>query len=152
MVVGISLRRGSFVCRQPPLRVISGKWKVRMCPSAFYSADIRACVFFHRRKSGGFSKRNSDRVAFRKRSKPAAIARVRGFGHDLPTIAQHARKVLIHRLHARQQPLPIVFPRPISLVCKGFHFHLRHHGRISQLPSLLKRWASMKAQKLLPVL
>ena len=55
------------------------------------STSTVTCVFFHRRKSSGFSKRNSDAVAFRKRSKPATIARVRGFGHDLPTIAQHAR-------------------------------------------------------------
>jgi hypothetical protein len=51
---------------------------------------------------------------------------VRGFGHDLPTITQHARNVFIHCLHARQQPLPVVFPRPISLICERLHFHLRH--------------------------
>src|SRR6266852_239377 len=100
--------------------------------SAYCAANVStstvACVIFHRRKSGGFSKRNSDAVAFRKRSKPPAIARVRGFGHDLPTIAQHARNVLIHCLHAWQQPLPVVFPRPISLVRKRFHSHLRHRG------------------------
>jgi len=84
---------------------------------------MTACVFFHKRESGGFSERDSDAVAFRKRSKTAAIARVRGFGHDLPTIAQHGRNVLVHCLHARQQPLPVVLSRPIPLIRKGLHLH-----------------------------
>ena len=108
-----------------------------------------ACVFFHRRKSGGFSKRKSDSVAFRKRSKPAAIARVRGFGHDLPTVGQQARNMFIHCLHARQQPLPIVFPRPFSFVRKGFHYHFRHHGLFPSSLRFLKRWSGMNAHKLL---
>jgi hypothetical protein len=35
---------------------------------------------------------------------------------------------LSHCLHARQQLLPIVFPSPISLIRRRFHFHLRHRG------------------------
>jgi hypothetical protein len=97
----------------------------------------RQSAFLKRSKeSSSFLKQNSDAVAFRKRSKPAAIARVRSFAHDLPTIGQHACNVLIHCLHARQQSLPIVFPRPISLVGKRFHFHIRHSLPISQLSSL----------------
>lgn len=47
-----------------------------------------------------------------------------GFRHDLPTLVQHDRKVLVHCLHAREQPLSVVLPCPVSLVRKRLHFHL----------------------------
>ena len=47
-----------------------------------------------------------------------------GFRHDLPTLVQHACEVLVHCLHAREQPLSVVLPSPISLVRKRLHFHL----------------------------
>lgn len=111
------------------------------------SMSRRSLVSFHRRRSGGFSKRNSDGVAFRKRSKPAAIARVGGLGDDLPTTAQHARNVLIHCLHARHQSLPIVLASPISLIRKRFHFHLRHRGLF---PSLSKAMGWSECTQIAP--
>jgi len=61
-----------------------------------------------------------------------------GLGHDVPTVAQHACNMLVHGLHAWEQPLPVVLPGPIPLVSKRLHFHL---GRClaplhSWLPSL----------------
>ena len=46
------------------------------------------------------------------------------FRHDLPTIAQHTCYVLIHCLHAWEQPLAVVFPGPIPFVYERFDFHL----------------------------
>ena len=82
------------------------------------------------------SKRNCDGIAFRKRQESSAISGMRSFRHDLPAIAQHARDVVIHCLHARQQPLPVVFPRPISLVRKRLHFHPATPQRLFLAPFL----------------
>ena len=71
-----------------------------------------------------FPKRDSDGIAFGERPKSSAIAGMAGFRHDLPTLVQHACQVLVHCLHAREQPLSVVLPGPISLVRKRLHFHL----------------------------
>ena len=73
---------------------------------------------------GFFSEQNRDRVAFRKRSQSSAVPGMGGFCHNFPTLVQHARNVFVHCLHARKQPLPVVFPRPSPCVRKRHHFHL----------------------------
>jgi hypothetical protein len=74
-------------------------------------------------RSSDFSKRNGNGVAFRKGLEAAAIAGMRILSDELPTVAQHAGNVLIHCLHAGEQPLPVIFPGPIFLVSKRFYFH-----------------------------
>src|SRR5713226_3011168 len=71
-----------------------------------------------------FSKGNCDGIAFRKRSESSAVSGMGVFRHYFPTVIQHACNMLVHGLHAREQPLPVVLPRPISFVCKRLHFHL----------------------------
>jgi len=46
------------------------------------------------------------------------------FRHYFPTVVQHGCNMLVHGLHGREQPLPVVLPRPISFVGKRLHFHL----------------------------
>ena len=46
------------------------------------------------------------------------------FRHYFPTVVQHACNVLVHGLHAWEQPLPVVLPRPVPFVRKGLHSHL----------------------------
>ena len=65
------------------------------------------------------------------------------FRHYFPTLVQQACNMPVHGLHAREQPLPVVFPRPISLVRKRLYFHLRHLGPVLQVPSLSKGPAGM---------
>src|SRR5579883_1858960 len=69
------------------------------------------------------AKRNRNSVTLRERFKSAAVAGVRCLGHDLPSVAQHAGNVTVHRLHARQQSLPIVFSCPIPFIGKRFNLH-----------------------------
>src|SRR5260370_39957527 len=76
------------------------------------------------RPSPCFSKRNCDGIAFREGSKSSAISGMGVFGHYFPTVVQHACNMLVHGLHARKQPLPVVLPRPISFVCERLHSHL----------------------------
>ncbi len=76
------------------------------------------------RPSPSFSKRNCDGIAFREGSKSSAISGMGVFRHYFPTVVQHACNMLVHGLHAREQPLPVVLPRPTSFVCKRLHFHL----------------------------
>ena len=76
-----------------------------------------------------------------------------GFRHDLPTLVQHACEVLVHCLHAREQPLSIVLPGPISLVRKRLHSHLATVGVFfSALFPFRKiaRRASLEGTKSLP--
>src|SRR5438552_12151070 len=75
------------------------------------------------RPSHSLSKRNCDGIAFRKASKSSAISGMGVFRHYFPTVVQHACNMLVHGLHAREQPLPVVPPRPISFVSKRPHFH-----------------------------
>jgi hypothetical protein len=75
---------------------------------------------------------------------------VRRFGHDLPTVAQHAVNVIIHRLQTRQQPLPVVFPNPIFSRSKDFTFIFITMVR-SQLLQLPSGWSRTKRCQLLAI-
>ncbi len=88
-------------------------------------------------------------MAFGERPKASAIAGMGGFRHDLPTLVQHACKVLVHCLHAREEPLSVVLPGPISLVRKRLHFHLATASAFSwrYFLSGIARRASLEATK-----
>ena len=98
----------------------------------------------------GLSKRDCDGIAFGEWPKSSAIAGMGSFRHDLPTLVQHACKVLVHCLHARQQPLSVILPGPISLVRKRLHFHLATASAFFLPPFPFKkiaRRASLKGRK-----
>ena len=46
-----------------------------------------------------------------------------GFRHNFPTLVQQPCNMLVHRLHAWEQPLSIVFSRPIPFVRIRLYFH-----------------------------
>jgi hypothetical protein len=76
------------------------------------------------KSQSGLTKRNGDRIPFRKRSKSSAIPGVSGFRHDFPAVVQHACNMFVHSLHARQKPLPVILARPVPLIGIRLHFHL----------------------------
>jgi len=62
--------------------------------------------------------------------------------------------MLVHGLHAREQPLPVVFPRPSPFVRIRLHFHLATSaffpGAISFQENLLD-WLVLQEQEILAV-
>ena len=78
-------------------------------------------------------KRDSYRVALSERPKSSTVTGVRRFGHDFPPVTHHACNVPIHRLHGWQEPLPVIFPGPISLVRKRLHSHSHQNTVIFRL-------------------
>ena len=72
----------------------------------------------------GFSESDGYCIALRERPKNPPIPGMRRLRQYFPTVVQHACNMLVHRLHARKQPLPVILPRPISFVRKRLHFHV----------------------------